>query len=150
MRVAVLVAVLVLLVVLAGVVRAQDDDDGTLDQPSLGPGIPERMQELEKEWADDVGKDPSDEPKPPPDDDAAEPADADHDDDEHETAKPKLPEQLVPKASQPSALTRPPRDEGVEKRDAAKPKAPPAAASSPTKPANPEPAHTDEHPTGGD
>jgi len=144
------VALLVLLLLLAVTARAQDDDDG-LDQPSLGPGIPERMQELEKEWADDVGKDPSDEPKAEPDDDAAEPAAADRDDDEHEAAsKPKLPEQLVPKASKPSALTRPPRDEGVEKRDAAKPKAPPAEASSPTKPANPEPAHTDGHPTGGD
>jgi hypothetical protein len=138
------VALLVLLMLLAVAARAQDDDDGTLDQPSLGPGIPERMQELEKEWADDVGKDPSDEPKPEPDDDAAEPADADHDGDEHEaTSKPKLPEQLVPKASKPSALTRPPRDEGNEKRDAAKPKAVPADASSPSKPASPPPARTD-------
>src|SRR5258705_13766582 len=115
------VAILVLLLVLAVAARAQDDDDGTLDQPSLGPGIPERMQELEKEWADDVGKDPSDETKP--DDDAAEAADADRDD-EHETAsKPRPPDQLVPRDSKPSALTRPPRGDGGEKRDAAKPKA---------------------------
>ena len=137
------VALLVLLLLLAVAVRAQDDDD-TLDQPSLGPGIPERMQELEKEWADDVGKDPSDEPKAEPDDDAAEPAGADHDDDEHEAAsKPKLPEQLVPKASRPSALTRPARDEGDVKRDAGKAKEPPAEASSPSKPAAPAPSHTD-------
>ena len=135
------VALLVLLLLLAVAARAQDDDE--LDQPSLGPGIPEHMQELEKEWADDVGKDPSDEPKPPPDDDSGEPADADHDDEEHETAKPKLPEQLVPKASRPSALTRPARDEGDVKRDAGKAKEPPAEASSPSKPAAPAPSHTD-------
>ena len=144
------VALLVLLLLLAVAVRAQDDDD-TLDQPSLGPGIPERMQELEKEWADDVGKDPSDEPKAEPDDDAAEPAAADRDDDEHEAAsKPKLPEQLVPKESKPSALTRPPRDEAVEKRAAPKSKAAPADASSPAKPSNPAPARTDGRATGGD
>ena len=143
------VALLVLLLLLAVAARAQDDDDG-LDQPSLGPGIPERMQELEKDWADDVGKDPSDEPKPPPDDDSAEPADADHDDDEHEAAKPKLPEQLVPKASRPSALTRPPRDEAGEKRDAGKAKAPPAEASSPPKPAAPAPSRTESPARAGD
>ncbi len=144
------VAILVLLLMLAVPARAQDDDDGALDQPSLGPGIPERMQELEKEWAADVGKDPSEE-KAEPDDDAAEPADADRDDDEHESAsKAKLPEQLVPKGAKPSALTRPPRDEGIEKRAAPKSKAAPADASSPAKPANSAPARTDGHATGGD
>jgi hypothetical protein len=143
------VAILLLLLLLAAAARAEDDD-GTLDQPPLGPGIPERMQELEKDWADDVGKDPSDEPKAEPDDDAAESADADHEDDEHEAAsKPRLPEQLVPKESKPSALTRPPRD-GGEKRDAAKPKAPPAEPASRTKPANPAPARTDARATGED
>jgi hypothetical protein len=130
------VALLVLLLLFAVAARAQDDDDGTLDQPSLGPGIPERMEQLEKEWADDVGKDPSEEPKAEPDDDA-EPAD---NDDEHEApSKAKLPEQLVPKASKPSALTRPARDEGIEKRETAKPKAAPAEASSP-KPVSPPPS----------
>jgi len=135
------VALLVLLLFLAVAARAQDDD-GTLDQPSLGPGIPERMEELEKEWADDVGKDPSAEPKAEPDDDAAEPTDADHDDEHEAASKPKLPEQLVPKASKPSALTRPSRDVGIERREATKPKAAPADASSP-KPASPAPARTD-------
>jgi hypothetical protein len=143
------VAILLLLLALAVAARAEDDD-GTLDQAPLGPGIPERMQELEKEWADDVGADPSDEPKAEPEDDAAEPAGAGHDDEHEAPSKPRLPEQLVPKASKPSALTRPPRDGGGERRDAAKPKAPPAEPSSPTKPANPAPARTDAHATGED
>jgi hypothetical protein len=138
------IALLVLLLLLAVAARAEDDDEGALDQPSLGPAIPERMQDLEKEWADDVGKDPSDEPKAEPDDDAAEPADAYHDDDEHEaTSKPKVLEQLVPKGSKPSALARPARDEGDPKRDAPKAKAAPAEASPPPKPASPPPARTD-------
>ena len=142
------VALLVLLLLLAVGARAQDDD-GTLDQPSLGPGIPERMQELEKEWSDDVGKDPSEDPKAEPEDDAAEPTDADHDDDAHEaTSKPKLPEPIVPKGSKPSALTRPTADAGAEKRDAAKPTAP-VPASSP-KPADAPPARTDGRATGED
>ena len=146
------VALLVLLLLLAVAVRAQDDD-GTLDQPSLGPAIPERMQELEKEWADDVGKDPSDEPKAEPEDDATEPADAYKDDEPEAASKPKPVEQLVPKASKPSALTRPPRDDdgdGAVKRETAKPKAAAADSSAPTKSATPTPAHTDSHPTGED
>ncbi len=55
-------AVIVLALVLAAVARA-DDDDGLLDTPPLGEPIPERLQALEKEWAEDVGtKDPTADP----------------------------------------------------------------------------------------
>jgi hypothetical protein len=47
-------AVLVLVLVLAAVAGAEDDD-AVLETPSLGEPIPERMQTLEKEWDDDVG-----------------------------------------------------------------------------------------------
>jgi hypothetical protein len=142
------VAVLVLLLVLAVAARAQDDDDGALDHPSLGPGIPERIQELEKEWADDVGKDPADEPKAGPEDGAVEPEDADHDDDEHPATKLKL-EQPALKGPPPSALSKPFRNDASDKRDAAKAKDAAADASSPPPPpantaprARPEPGAT--------
>jgi hypothetical protein len=134
------VALLVLLLLVAVAARAEDDD-GTAHQPALGPGIPERLEQLEKEWADDVGKDASDDSKADADDDAAEPADADHDDDDHQaTAKPKMPEVVIPKASKPGPLTRPARDDGGDKHDAAKSTAAPADGSSPAKPAAPAPA----------
>jgi hypothetical protein len=141
-------ALLVLLLLVATAVRAQDDDD-SLDQPSLGPGIPEKMQELEKEWAEDVGKDPTDEPKAEPDDDAAEPADAYHDD-EPEHAAPSRPiEQLVPKAPPPSALSRPSGEADVGKRPG-KAKPAPADAKAPAKPAAPAPSHDDANARGED
>jgi hypothetical protein len=54
------VATIVLVLMLHAIARAEDDDDGgLLDTAPLG-GIPERMQELEREWTDDVGtKDPT-------------------------------------------------------------------------------------------
>ena len=57
MRLAVLLA---LVLALRGAARAEDDD-GLLDTRPLGQAIPERLQTLEREWADDVGtKEPVD------------------------------------------------------------------------------------------
>jgi hypothetical protein len=56
------VAVLLLGLALVAVVRAEDDD-GVLDAHPLGEPIPERLQTLEREWADDVGpKEPVEDP----------------------------------------------------------------------------------------
>ena len=68
-------ALLVLLLVLS-TAHAQDDD-GVLDTSPMGEGIPERIEQLEREWAEDVGvKAPVDEPEA----DAPEPSDPAHDD----------------------------------------------------------------------
>jgi len=56
------VAVLLLGLALVAVARAEDDD-GVLDVHPLGEPIPERLQTLEREWADDVGpKEPVEDP----------------------------------------------------------------------------------------
>jgi hypothetical protein len=53
-----------LVLVLAGSARADDDD--TLDTRRLGEPIPERLQQLEREWAEDVGtKEAPEEPAEP-------------------------------------------------------------------------------------
>ena len=95
------VAMLVLLLGLSVVVRAQDDD-AVLDTPSHGDGIPERIEQLEREWAEDVGtKDPADEPVDAPDADEAVEGAAEH---EAEAAKPAPRVEEPPRPKPRSAL----------------------------------------------
>jgi hypothetical protein len=108
-----------LLVLVLGLSPAYaQEDEGLLDTPTLGEGIPERMQELEREWAEDTGvKEPVD---PPDDADAvAEPADPAHDDDAEPAKAPAADE---PEPEPPSSI-RKPAPEGARRaplRDAAK------------------------------
>ena len=56
------VAVVLFGLALVAVARAEDDD-GVLDTHPLGEPIPERLQALEREWAEDVGtKEPVEDP----------------------------------------------------------------------------------------
>jgi hypothetical protein len=48
------VAAVAFVFLLAAVARA-DDDDRLLDSPPLGEPIPERMETLERDWANEVG-----------------------------------------------------------------------------------------------
>jgi hypothetical protein len=88
--------VLFLFLVLATPAFADDDDDALLDTKTLGDPLPERLEQLEREWADETGVG-VDDPVDPPDEidaPAAEPAVAaedDEDDQEHVT-----PTTLVP------------------------------------------------------
>ena len=95
------VAMLVLLLGIAVAARAQDDD-AVLETPGHGDGIPERIEQLEREWAEDVGtKDPAEEPAEAPD---AIEAGPEH---EPEAAKP-APRTEEPPPSKPhSALSNP-------------------------------------------
>ena len=101
------VAFVVLVLGLSVVVGAQEDE-GLLDTPSHGGGIPERLEALEREWAEDVGtKDPVDEPTDAPDaEDAVEPA-PEHEEHETESAKSQPPVEAAPRAKPRSALGNP-------------------------------------------
>src|SRR5262245_17814988 len=98
-------ALLVLLLVCVSVARA-DDDDETIGRAPPGGGIPERLQELEREWADDVGSKEPDEAHDDTDADATEPPAAKNDDDETEAVKTR-PLDDAPRPSPPSPLKRP-------------------------------------------
>jgi len=96
---------LAVLLLSLSVARAEDDDGG-LDVPPLGDNIPARVEELEREWADDVGtKEPVEEPTEEPDAGAPEPADAVHDDEPEPAKAPPAVEPPHPKP--PSALGKP-------------------------------------------
>ena len=98
-------ALLVLLLVLSP--AWAQDDEGLLDTPALGEGIPERMQELEREWAEDTGvKEPVDE-RPDEPDAVAEPADAAHEDEAEPAKTPAVDE---PQPEPPSSIRKPAPD----------------------------------------
>ena len=108
-----MVRLALLLVILLAVPMARaDDEDGVLETPPLGQAIPERVEELEREWADDVGL--QEPPDPTRDDtdadaDAAEPAVDPTKDDPREPVKAR-PVDETPRPAPRSALRRP-RDE---------------------------------------
>jgi hypothetical protein len=103
---------LVLLLGLSVIARAQDDE---LDTPRLGDGIPERVERLEREWAEDVGtKDPVDEPADAPDTDDAVEATPEH---EPEAPKP-APRGEEPPPSKPRSALSNPLADPLGKRDA--------------------------------
>ena len=129
---------MVLVLLLAAVARAEDDD-AVLETPSLGDPIPERTQALEKEWDDDVGTkdhapDPTDEPAPDPFERNATPAPDDEPEVEAKTPPPcgerpepakrasTLEEPLArdPPADKtpPKSIVPPPKLEGAERRAA--------------------------------
>jgi hypothetical protein len=101
------IASLTLLLMLSAA-HAQDDDS-LLETPPLGEGIPERVQELEREWAEDVGvKEPVDDPPDAVEPDVPAPADATDVDEPEPSRAPAVDE---PRREPPSALGRPPGSE---------------------------------------
>jgi len=118
------------LLVLVSVARAQDDDGATAP-PVLGDPIPERIEALEREWADDVGlKEPGDEPHDDAEANPAESPDPKDGEDETEPVRARAVDD-APRPRAPSALKNPLGDE--RGKSGAKPEAsdaPPASAPS--------------------
>ena len=112
-------ALLALVLALSTSARAQDDD-AVLDTPHVGDGIPERVEQLEREWAEDVGtKDTAEEHEPDADAEPADAAEAATGDDPEPVKTPPAAE-APPPAKPRSALAKPLADPIGSSRAAAK------------------------------
>jgi hypothetical protein len=131
-----LLVVIALFAVLA-VARAEEDDD-VLEVEPLGPPIPERLESLEREWAEDAGAgDPAEAPRGEdadhesagPDGERPPAGDADHDDEK--PARPSVQVVEIPREGRAKAAGRAPKGHKAEPDARTVAPAPPKAEDEP-------------------